>query len=179
MALPSFPITNTENRVAVFDQNSNQLFPDAKIIKVSVKEEAKVMEHPLETGETVTDHAITQPVQIDLDIFIKNPSYQNTYNIVKKLFNDFTLVTVQTITGTYSNQLIQSMPHEEKSDVYDGTIISLKLKEALFIMPQYGTVPISPKNPKNSSTNDLGSQNGQGGAPLESEWHMQNRLARG
>lgn len=179
MPFPSFPVSNTSNQVAIFDKDFNQLFPEAKIIKVSIKEDIKVMEHPLETGETITDHAIIQPIEIEIDILIRNPNYINTYNIIKKLATDFTELTVQTNTGTYQNQIIASMPHIESSEVYDGAIINLKLKEALFITPQYGTVPISPKNPKNSSTNDRGTQNGGSGMPLESEWHRQNRLARG
>ena len=161
MAFPSFPVTDTSNKVSVFDSNFNQLFPDATIIKLNIKEEAKVMEHPLETGATVSDHAITQPIEIEMDIFINSTSYKNTYNIIVKLFHDFSFLTVQTNTDTYKNQIIQSMPHVESSDIFDGTVINMKLKEALFIEPQYGSVPISPRNPKNSSTTGRGTQNPQ------------------
>lgn len=180
MPLPSFPITNTSNKVAVFDNNFNQLFPEAKIIKINVKEDITLMDHPLETGETLTDHAIIEPIEIEMDILIRDPNYINTYNIVKKLATEFTELTVQTNTGTYQNQVISSMPHIESNEIYDGTIINLKFKQALFITPQYGTVPISPKNQNNNSTTDRGTQNGSSGTPqLESEWHKQNRLARG
>jgi hypothetical protein len=180
MAFPSFPTQNTADTVAVFDSNFNQLFPDAKIIKVNVKEEAKVMEHPLETGETVSDHAIIQPIEIEMDVFIKGIDYKNTYSIINKLFHDFSLLTVQTNTGTYEKQMISSMPHIESSDIFDGTIINIKMKEALFIEPQYGTVPISPKRPKNKSTNDRGNQNGSDATPRrESELKRQRRLAAG
>lgn len=165
MSFPSFPTQNTTNPVAVFDSNFNQLFPDAKIIKVNVKEESKVMEHPLETGQTVSDHAIIQPIEIEMDIFIRGIDYKNTYSIINKLFQDFSLLTVQTNTGTYKNQLISSMPHLESAEVFDGTVINLKLKEALFVDPQYGEVPVSPRNPKNRSTNDRGNQNGSPATP--------------
>lgn len=160
MAFPSFPVTDTNNKVSVFDNNFNQLFPEAKIIKLTIKEEAKVMEHPLETGATVSDHAITQPVEIEMDVFINSTTYKNTYNIIVKLFHEFSFLTVQTNTDTYKNQIIQSMPHVESSEIFDGTIINMKLKEALFVEPQYGTVPISPRNPRNSSTTGRGTQNG-------------------
>lgn len=179
MPFPSFPIHNTRDNIVVFDNNYNQLFPDAIMMQVNIKEEAKVMEHPIETGETITDHAITQPVEIELDIFVPSFSYKNTYNIVNKIFLDFTLVNVQTNTATYTNQLISSMPHAESAEMIDSTVIHLKLKQALFIQPQYGEVPISPKNPNNGSTNDRGVQNPSPTTPpLESEWHRQNRLAQ-
>lgn len=160
MAFPSFPSTDSNNRVVVFDKDFNQLFPEAKIIKLTIKEESKVMEHPLETGETVTDHATIQPVEIEMDIFVGGNNYKNTYSIIGKLFQDFSLLTVQTNTGVYKNQLIASMPHMESAEIYEGAIINLKLKEALFIEPQYGAVPVYPKNPTNKSTVDRGNQSG-------------------
>jgi hypothetical protein len=180
MAFPSFPTQNTTDEVAVFDNNFNQLFPMAKIIKVNVKEEAKVMEHPLETGETISDHAIIQPIEIEIDVLIQGIDYKNTYAIINKLFQDFSLLTVQTNTGTYKNQLISSMPHIESSDIFDGTIINIKTKEALFVEPQYGNIPISPRNPKNRSTNDRGNQSGSGTTPRkETELKRQRRLSAG
>ena len=44
--LPSYA-TDT---VAIFDQDYNQLFRNARAIKAVVKEQSKVMEHPVESG---------------------------------------------------------------------------------------------------------------------------------
>lgn len=179
MALPSFPIQTTEDLVAIFDQNFNQIVPEAKIAKVeNVDEKVKLMEHPLETGEPITDHAIVEPIEIQLQVFTDGINLKNTYSTLKNLFKSFTLLTIRTKTDIYKNQLLSSMPHTESSDMYDAIIINLKLKEAFFVQPQYGNVPIFPRNNKNKSTVDRGSQNSTQATPkIESEWHKQNRLA--
>jgi hypothetical protein len=173
MAFPSFPIQGTEDLVAIFDQNFNQIVPEAKIAKVdNVGEEVTLMEHPLETGETITDHAIVKPVEIQLQVFTDGINLKNTYSTLKNLFKSFALLTIRTKTDIYENQIISSMPHTESSDMYDAIIINLKLKEAFFVQPQYGSVPIYPKSQKHSSTVDRGNQNGTQATPrVESSAH--------
>lgn len=179
MALPSFPTFNARDAVLVMDENYNQVFPDAKIIDVLVKEESKLMDHPVEDSKTITDHGIILPIEIEMKIYIPPHSLKNTYNIIKSLLEKFTPLTIQTYSASYKNQVISSMPHSENSEVFQATIMTLKTHEVQFVQPQYSDAPISPKNPNNASTNDRGVQDGSATTPpLESEWKRQNRLAQ-
>ena len=148
--------TAAYDKVQVFDQDFNQVFPLARSIKAVVKEEAKVMEHPLETGATITDHRIILPVEIELSLVLVN-SYQDTYSQIRQYYLNATLLNVQTKSGTYYNQLISSMPHEENPDMYDALTLALTLKQAQFATTK---IDYSPKNVKQSSEVNRGAQQG-------------------
>jgi hypothetical protein len=143
------------DQVQVLDQNFNQVFPLARAIKAVVKEEAKVMEHPLETGATITDHRIILPVEIELSFILPPSSYQDTYRQIRQFYLSATLLIVQTKSGVYYNQLISSMPHEENPDQYDALALALTLKQAQFATTK---VDYSPKNVNQSSEVNRGAQ---------------------
>jgi hypothetical protein len=148
--LISFPAVDV---VAVYDQSFNQLFKRARAIKAVVKETAKVMEHPVETGAIITDHRIILPIEIELSFILQSSDYLNIYQSIKQYYLNSTLLTIQTRTGTYQNQLISSMPHEESPEQYDAIALALNLKQVQFVTPQYS---IKPKTPRDSTTTDRG-----------------------
>lgn len=151
--IPSFAV----DTVAVFTQDFQQVFKEARAIKAVVKEEAKVMEHPVETGAIITDHRIILPVEIQLSMILLPDSYQDVYKVIRQYYLNSTLLVVQTRSGIYTNQLISSMPHEEDPDQYDVLVLALGLKEVQFVSAQYGVVP---KEAKNSTTVRKGTQQG-------------------
>ncbi len=150
--LPSYAV----DYVAVFDQDYNQVFRTAKAIKAVVKEHAKVMEHPVETGAIITDHRIILPVEIQLSLILTSEDYQDVYKVIRQFYLNGTLLVVQTKSGIYDNQLIQSMPHEEDPTQYDILTLALTLKQVQFVTAQF---VIAPKQPKNNTTIKRGSQN--------------------
>lgn len=140
--------------IGIYDQTYNQIFSEARPIKASVKEEAKVMEHPVETGATITDFKITLPVEIEIQFLLNSFFYRNVYENIKKAFLDSTLLVIQTRTGTYNNMLIQAMPHDEDPEVYDTVTLTVRLKEVIFAKTQESNY--SPKRRKDSKTVDMG-----------------------
>jgi hypothetical protein len=151
--LPSF----ASDPVAIFTQDYQQLFSNARAIKASVKEDSKVMEHPVETGAIIVDHRIILPVEIELSLILTSNDYKNTYHQIRDYFYNGTLLIIQTRSGIYQNQLIQSMPHEEDPTQYDVLTLVLNTKQVIFVTAQYGTTP---KNPANTNTVDRGVQQG-------------------
>jgi hypothetical protein len=143
--------------VAIFTQDYEQIFRNARAIKATVKEEAKLMEHPIETGATIVDHRIILPTEIELSLILTRHDYQDTYHQIREYYYNSTLLIIQTRSGIYENQLIQSMPHEEDPDQYDVLTLALSLKQVFFVTAQYGTVP---KNPSNVNTSSRGVQQG-------------------
>jgi len=154
-AITSLLPTSALDVVAVYTQDFRQVFPRARPIKAVVKEEAKVMEHPLENGSSIIDYRIIQPIEIDLSMILQPADYRNTYLQIKQFFLSATLLVVQTRSGVYSNMLISSLPHEEDPSIYNTIPIALTLKETLFANTQ---VSFSPRDPKNSSTVKRGNQ---------------------
>jgi hypothetical protein len=151
--LPSFAV----DPVAIFDQDYVQLFRDARAIKAVVKEQAKVMEHPVESGAVVTDHRIILPVEIDLSLIIAATDYQSVYKAIRQYYFNATLLVVQTRSGIYDNQVISALPHEEDPTMYDALQIALSLKQVFFVAAQYGVVP---RHASNTNTVDRGTQQG-------------------
>lgn len=140
--------------VGVYSQDYTQVFRNARPMKAVVKPDAQLMKHPVETGATVIDNRIINPTLIELFLFLGANEFRDTYQQIKQLWLNGTLLIVQTKTDTYTNQLIAGLPHEEDPDVYDGIIVALKLEEVLFSTAQYGT--IQPANPADSTTVDRG-----------------------
>lgn len=149
--LPSF----ATDSVAVFDQNYTQLFRNARAIKAVIKEQAKVMEHPVESGAIITDHRIIMPIEIDLSLILSSADYQDVYAAIKQYYLNATLIIVQTRSGIYQNQLISALPHEEDPNMYDALTIALSLKEVYMVTAQYA---VAPKQPSNSNTTNRGTQ---------------------
>lgn len=151
--------TASSDVVGVFNQNFNQVFERARPLKATIKEEAKVFEHPIETGATITDFRIIQPIEIELSLILQSEDYRDVYQQIRQLFLNGELLVVQTKSGVYENQLIQAMPHEEDPGQYDAIILALKLKQAQFVTPQFSTLPVRQvRNPANSSTVPRGEQ---------------------
>jgi len=145
--------------VAIFDQNFIQLFTLARPIKAVVKEDSKLMEHPLETGVTIVDHSIILPIEIELSMIPTRGEYRDVYQRIRQSFKNRDLLVVQTKTGLYENLLLQSIPHEEDPELYDTITLALKLKEALIVTAQYNKLPAkSVRNKTNASTVDKGQQ---------------------
>jgi hypothetical protein len=143
--------------VAIFDQNYHELFSQAKSIKAVVKEQSKLMEHPIETGAIITDHRIVLPIEIDLSMILASSDYQDVYKSIRQYFFDATLLIVQTRAAIYKNQIISALPHEEDPTMYDALTIALSLKQVLYVSAQYTNTP---KYANNSSTIDRGQQQG-------------------
>jgi len=149
--------------VGIYNDRFEQLFESARALKATVKEDSKLMEHPVETGATITDFSIILPIEIELSLIASGvEAYRAVYAQIKQAFTARTVLAVQTYTGLYRNMLIQSMPHEEDPALADAIAIALKLKEVLIVEAQYAALPARKvRNPANASTVDRGQQQPQ------------------
>jgi hypothetical protein len=143
--------------VGVFDSGFNQLFEEARTMKASVKETAKGMKSPIETGSTVTDHIVFNPDVIDLYVVVQAGAVQDTYQEIKSLYKSATLMSVQTNTDTYDNMYITEMPHDETPEMFDAVGITIKFEEADFVAAQFGQLTVKQvKKPSDASTTQAG-----------------------
>lgn len=151
--------TASKDVVAIFDQSFRQVFTLARPIKAIVKESAKIMEHPLETGATIIDHSITLPVEIELSMIPTRGEYVDVYNRIRQAFKNRELFAVQTKTGLYENQLISDLPHDEDPELFDTISLALKLREVQLVTAQFASLPPRKvRNPSNASTVNRGQQ---------------------
>lgn len=153
-----FP-TNAQDVVAVLDSSFAQVFPNARALKVAISRASKAMEHPLETGATITDHRIILPIMADLSVIIASSDFRAVYQQIGELFRRGELLTVQTRVESFPSMIIEKMPHEESAEMFDGVAVALTLKEAKFVTPQFSTLPPSKvARPKDSDTVKRGQQ---------------------
>lgn len=145
--------TSAQDVIAVLDSSFTQVFERARAIKAGVARDSKPMEHPLETGAVVTDHRVILPISVELSLILVGADYKTVYQQIRDLFTRGELLTVQTRVDSFPSMLIEKMPHEETAEIYDGVMLALTLKEALFVTPQYSILPPSTVvRPKDAST---------------------------
>lgn len=148
--------TGAQDVVAVLDSKFRQVFAKARAIKATIVRASKAMEHPLETGATITDHRIVLPVNIELSMILASDDYRAVYQQVRDLFNRGDLLTVQTRVDSFASMLIEKMPHDETPEMFDGVALALSLKEAQFVQPQFSALKVA--QPKDSTTVKKGQQ---------------------
>ena len=148
--------TAAQDVVAVLNADFEQVFEEARAIKATIMRASKAMEHPLETGATITDHRIVLPVNIELSLILSSEDYRAVYQQVRDLFTAGELLTVQTRVDSFESMLIEKMPHDETPEMFDGVALALSLKEAQFVQPQFSTVKV--EKPKDSTTVKRGQQ---------------------
>lgn len=136
--------------VGIYD-GASQVFEKARPLKGSVREDSRTMDHPLETGAIITDHHILNPVEIEFPLFIPSQYYITTYQQIKNAYINGTLFSVKTAVNVYNNMFITGISHEEDPEFYSAIIMGMRLKQALFTVPDGSSfdanyAPVSPQD---------------------------------
>lgn len=140
---------------------ATQMFPKGRPLKASVREPSRIMKHPAETGVTLADHQIIDPVIIDFPMMIPSQYYAATYQAVLNARNTPTLLSVKTPLRTYANMIISDMPSEYSPEHFNAVVINLRLEQILFEIPgstQALPANYSPAAPANQNTVQSGLQ---------------------
>lgn len=153
--------SNTDN-IAIYN-GATQMFPKARPLKAIVREPSRIMKHPAETGVTLADYQVIDPVIIELPIMIPSQYYAATYQAILDARNAPTLLSVKTPLRTYANMIISDLPSEYSPEHYNAVIINLKLEQILYVIP--GGQKVAPANynpaaPANQNTVKSGLQQG-------------------
>lgn len=132
-----------------------QVFPNARPMKCTVRPTSKIMEHPLETGQLISDYKIILPVEITLPLVISSQYYKDTYAEINNLFATSELLFVQTRASVYNNMVITEIPDEERSDMFDVIMMELHLKQVLLVQ---AISNFAPADPTQADTQSSGQQ---------------------
>ena len=152
--------TASADVVAILEaETGRHLFGDARPLKATVSESAKLLTHPLEDGGNIVDHRIILPIGISLSFVLSAETYRETYQEIRQAFRQSTRITVQTKTDTYENMYMQDIPHEEDPSLFDTVTMIMQLIEALTAQVQIQALPPQAViNPLDTSTSDRGEQ---------------------
>lgn len=155
----------TQKRVDIVkilnQQTLQQIFTAARPIKASVRETAKVMQYPVETGATLSDNRVSNPTEIHMELFIPSEAYTSVYPQIRNAWLNATMLSVQTRTGTYKNMIIQDMPHEETAEMFSAITMQVIFKEVIQIGAAQSGAPAvlnnySPASPNHANTVNSG-----------------------
>lgn len=113
-------------------QNGAQVFQKGRPLKANIKEPARIMKHPAETGVILADHIVIDPVIIEMPMMISSQYYLATYQQIKNARNNATVLQVKTPVQLYDNMIIADMPHEESPDHFSSIIMFLRLEQVIF-----------------------------------------------
>lgn len=146
--------TLAQDVVYIGDENGNQLFSNARVMRAGVNLDSEIFEHPLENGNKIADFKIDKPVVIQLGLMIPTSSYNDDYSSMRQAKKEGTTLIVQTRAGTYSNMIIQAMPHEEAVEYGDCLAMSCTLREVEWYTANIETLPAKEVavNPKSAAT---------------------------
>lgn len=127
--------------VRITDEDGNQLFTGARIMRATVREESTFFEHPLEDGTKVIDQKILKPVEIQLAVIMPGDAYGAAYAAIRDAYTRSTPLIVQTKTASYTNQYLQSIPHEETPEAGDSVVIALNTREVQWYKADVQSLP--------------------------------------
>lgn len=99
--------------VCIMDEDGNQVFETARAMRAMCQDDSELFQHPLETGNKITDYKIDKPKVVQLALIIPADDYGYSYTQMARAKELSTSFIVQTKARTYSNMVIQAMPHEE------------------------------------------------------------------
>lgn len=154
-------MARSEDLIGIFsNENYEQLFINASLMKVTVTESSQIMTHPVEDGSRVSDHQIFDLIKISIPIVLSSDDFISVFQSIQKGYKSSTLYTIQTKVSVYKNMMIDSLPHEET--VESGIRLMLTLTEFNEQVTSVGTAPnVAPKSAKDSNTIKRGVQNGK------------------
>jgi hypothetical protein len=146
--------------VAIYNASQEQVFAKAIPMKASINRQSQQFEHPLEDSTVITDHRVILPIEIQLSMTIPNGRYKDVYEQIASAFINGDLLEVRTKAATYTNMVIQAMPHDENAERFDAIDMIISLKETQFESVSIEVLPFNEVVRKDQSSSvDRGQQN--------------------
>lgn len=141
-----FVVWKTENDKPV------EVLKGLYIAHVSVENQKKIFEHPIETGAIIVDHEILEAKKVNIQAYISLDD-SDTLTELEQLYIDGTLLIIRADNRIIENMLIASQPFEITGSVFDKTLYSISFKEAQTVTPQYVAMPKTSNKANTSRVN--------------------------
>lgn len=131
----------------------------ATYLRAEVGISSDLCQHPIETGQVVTDASIINPVTATVRIAVPTAFYTQIYEQIATLFREKKYIMMQTKFALYRNMVVVAMPYVLEHENVDRVPIDIKLEQVMEIIPQYksangGPNSISPKKAGNATDSD-------------------------
>lgn len=127
--------------VKIFNvDNFTTLFETANPIQLNIRDEHKVTQFTVESGETRSDHVVVLPVEIGMDLILAG-EMKSAFETLQQAYDKHQLVGIQTRVKTYQPMLLVNLYHDEIPEMADAIKLSLRFTEWRTVEPEYGNLP--------------------------------------
>lgn len=113
------------------------------ILSLSVNEAKNVTSFAVEDGSVRSDHAYDEQLEITLTCTYSGPDSAGIYDELRHLYDAGKLLTVVSRNSVNKDLILAGLPREEPSELADGTVISLILKQWRDVRTREGTFTVS------------------------------------
>jgi hypothetical protein len=135
--------SQTQDVVGIYDSNFNQLFIGARPMKARIERKAKLMKQPIESGGTIEDFRVIEPIKITMEVVLNAATYQDDYYQLSQVFEGSNLLNIQTKVTLFPNMALDGIPHEESPAHFDTIKMTLSFEEARIVTTSSSPLPQS------------------------------------
>lgn len=97
-------------------------------------------DHPIETGQIITDASIRNPVSAKVEIVMPTAFYEKIYKQVYDYYENKKKIMLLTKFALYQNMVIKEMPYKLEHASVDRPSIILQLREIMEVAAEYRKV---------------------------------------
>lgn len=121
----------------------------------TVNIESDLCDHPIETGQVITDASIIQPISAEVNIVMPTAFYTVIYEEISKYYKEKKKIILLTKFGVYPDMVVSAMPYKLERGTVDRAVITLKLRQIMEVEPDYETVDIAENGITQSEAGNL------------------------
>ena len=122
------------------EENLTEVLTGLQITRIAIEDNAKLFEHPIETGAVITDHEIFDPNRGVIQAYISNDDAE-TLTELMQLYKSGTPLKIRAGNQIIPKALIASKPFEINGAVFDKTLYSISFKEYYEVTPTDSKMP--------------------------------------
>ena len=131
-------------------EDLKEVLSGLEIVRIALEDNAKIFEHPLETGAVITDHIIYNPKNVAIQAYISNDD-EETLLELETLYLSGASLKIQAGNKIIDKVVIAGKPNEITGTVFDKTLYSINFKEAQEVTPAYTAYTARKKSTKSAS----------------------------
>lgn len=143
-----------------------EVLADCSIIRCTVSDKARLMEHPLEMGGKIVDHKVFEPITANLQIAMPISGFEMECATLKELYRKGTMLSLQTKAYVYENLQISGIPHEETAENINRLVFNIELREAQVAQSVYVDKSTKVKSKADAPTKKVGQVQGKSDSAL-------------
>lgn len=121
-------------------ENLTEVLTGLQVSRIAFEDNAKLFEHPIETGVVITDHEIFEPKRIVIQAYISNDD-ETTLTELEQLYLSGSPLKIRAGNKIIEKAIIASKPFEINGAIFDKTLYSIAFREYFEVTPTYTKMP--------------------------------------